>query len=127
MGATPASLPAFEVAVAGRCAALAGSKNVGIHPQAHRAAGIPPLESGAAEYYVEALPLGGPFDRRRTGNDHGAHFRMYPAASDHRGGQAQVIQPRVRAGTDEDPVHRDLLDGLARLERYIRERPLVPR
>ena len=55
VSASAASLAAFEVAVAGGGATLAGRKNVGIHAQAHGAAGLAPVESGFAEDAVEAF------------------------------------------------------------------------
>ena len=42
------ALAALEVAVGGRGAALARLQDVGVHPQAHRAAGLAPLEAGGA-------------------------------------------------------------------------------
>jgi hypothetical protein len=55
MRASAASLAAFKVAVAGRSAALAGRENVGVHPQAHGAAGLAPLKAGLAKDAVQAL------------------------------------------------------------------------
>src|SRR5215813_12350301 len=44
---TPAlALPALEVPVRGRCAALSRGERVRVHAQAHRAAGRPPLRAG---------------------------------------------------------------------------------
>src|SRR5687767_12789568 len=43
MGSTALALPPLEVAVGGRRAALARRQLVGVHAQAHRAAGVPPL------------------------------------------------------------------------------------
>src|SRR6266536_464526 len=51
--APAAALAALEVAVRGRGAALAGLEDVGVHAQAHRAAGGPPVEAGGAEHAVE--------------------------------------------------------------------------
>ena len=49
VGATAGALPALEVAVARGGAALAGRQNVGVQPQAHRAAGVAPVEARVAE------------------------------------------------------------------------------
>ena len=49
MGAAAGPLPTLEVAVAGRGAALAGRQSVGVHPQAHRASGVAPVEARVAE------------------------------------------------------------------------------
>src|SRR3954447_4660175 len=51
-------LTALEVAVRGGCAALARGQRVGVHAEAHRAAGGAPVEPGRAEHLVEALGLG---------------------------------------------------------------------
>ena len=47
VGTSAAALAAFEVAVRRAGAALAGGQLVGVHPQAHRAAGIAPFEDEA--------------------------------------------------------------------------------
>src|SRR5881275_2875164 len=52
------ALPALEVPVGGRGAALAGLENVRVHPQAHRAACLAPVESRFPEDPVEPLRLG---------------------------------------------------------------------
>ena len=48
-----------------------------------------------------------------------------PAALDHRGGLAQVADPRVRARADEHPVELDLADRPTRLEVHVAQRPLL--
>src|SRR5438876_6365155 len=56
---TPAAaLPSFKIAVAGRRATLGGAQNIGIHSEAHRAAGFTPLEAGILENLVQAFLLG---------------------------------------------------------------------
>src|SRR5580698_4086447 len=70
MRATAAALAAFEVTIARRGAALAGLKNVGIHAQAHGAAGLAPVESCLDEDLVETLGFGLRLDGLRAGNDH---------------------------------------------------------
>src|SRR6266545_119249 len=57
-GATASSLPSLEIAVRGRGAALPRLKAIGVHGQAHRAAGFAPLEAGVLEDPVEAFALG---------------------------------------------------------------------
>src|ERR1041385_1174531 len=51
------ALPALEVAVARRGAALARSKDVRVHPQTHRAAGLAPLTARGAEDRIKPLRL----------------------------------------------------------------------
>ena len=119
------ALPALEVPVRGRGAALALDQDVGVHAEAHRAAGGAPLEAGRAEDLVEALLLG---LRWRTCSEPGTTIARTAlgdlAAVDHRGGGAEVLDPRVRAGADEDAVELDLGDRRAGLERHVGERPL---
>ena len=49
MGASAPALATLEVPVGGRGRALAGSELVGVHGQAHRAAGLAPVETGGGE------------------------------------------------------------------------------
>src|SRR6185369_10354448 len=51
------ALPAFEIAVRGGRAALAGFEPVGVHRQAHRAARLPPFETRFAEHLVQPFPF----------------------------------------------------------------------
>ena len=64
----------------------------------------------------------------RTCSEPGTTIARTPSATlppaDHRGGGAQVLDPRVRAGADEDAVELDLGDRRAGLERHVGERPL---
>src|SRR5258708_18237876 len=60
------ALAALEIAVRGRGAALAGLEFVGIHGEAHRAAGLAPVEAGLDEYLVQALGL----DWRERSEEH---------------------------------------------------------
>src|SRR5215469_14590320 len=53
VGASTAALASLEVAVGGRGAALAGLQDVGVHGEAHGAAGLAPLKAGGLEDGVE--------------------------------------------------------------------------
>ena len=64
--AAPA-LTSLEVPVARRGAALAGRELVRVHAEAHRAAGVPPLEPGGLEDRVEALAFGLALHEHRAG------------------------------------------------------------
>src|SRR5262249_45390679 len=55
VSAAACALAAFEVAVRGRCAALARFQPVVVHREAHRAAGLTPFESRRGENLVETL------------------------------------------------------------------------
>ena len=67
MGATPPTLPPFEVAVRGRSAALPGLQHIVVHAQAHRTPRIAPLESRVQEDAVQAFFFRGTFHGGRTG------------------------------------------------------------
>src|SRR3989442_14547136 len=58
MRAAARALAAFEIAVGGRGATLARIEPIGIHAQAHRAAGLAPLEADVAKDAVQPLALG---------------------------------------------------------------------
>src|SRR5216110_2639899 len=105
MGPASTPLPALEIPVAGRGATLAGAEDVRVHPEAHRAAGIAPLEAGLAEDRIQSLGLGLPLDAHRSGHDHGPYLRMHCLAAHHRRRQAQVFEAGVGAGADEDAVY----------------------
>src|SRR5215211_3162261 len=106
--AAAAALAALEVAVRRRGAALARREDVGVHPEAHRAAGAAPVEAGGAEDLVQALPLGLDGDLLGAGHDHRVDAARDPAALDDLGRRPQVADPRVRARADEDAVELDL-------------------
>src|SRR6266478_4323496 len=57
MGASASSLAAFEVAVAGGSASLAGLQDVRVHAQTHGTARLAPLETGFLENPIKTLPL----------------------------------------------------------------------
>src|SRR5512140_412709 len=70
MGPAAGSLAPVEVSIAGRGAACSGPEDVGIHGQAHTAAGFPPLEPRLFEESVEPFLFCLLFDETRTGYDH---------------------------------------------------------
>ena len=67
---TAGALAPFEVAVAGGGTALARLQAVSVHGQAHRAAGLAPLEAGGLEDFVQTLSLSLGFHKTRTWHDH---------------------------------------------------------
>src|SRR5947209_7933949 len=97
MRAAARSLPALEVAVRRRGAPLARLKDVGVHPEAHRAPCAPPLESGTLEHITQALLFRLELDLRRPGNDDRLHTVRHVAAGNDLGRGAQVLDPRVGA------------------------------
>src|SRR5215210_6520302 len=68
MGPAALALPPLEVAVRRRGAALPRRQLVGVHAQAHRATGSPPLATGLGEDLVETLGLGLQPDPHGTGD-----------------------------------------------------------
>jgi len=55
--ASALALAAFEVAVGGAGATLAGAQDIVVHPDAHTAPGVPPFETGSREDFVETFFL----------------------------------------------------------------------
>ncbi len=119
VGAASAALAAFEVAVGGGGAALAGLEDVGVHGEAHAAAGLAPLEAGGLEDGVEAFVFGLALDRLRAGDDHGADFGGDVVALDDGGGGAEVFDAAVGAGAEEDGVDLDVCDRRAGREAHV--------
>src|SRR5690606_11249627 len=117
MGSPAGALASLEIAVRGRCAALARFEPVGVHRQAHRAAGLAPLEAGVEEDAIEPLLLGLRLHQARARHDHRQLDvrRLLPSA--HHGGRlAQVFDARIGARTDEYLVDADLGDRRVRLQ-----------
>src|SRR6516162_3580154 len=96
MGAGPLALAAHEVAVGRRGATFAGRHQVAVHPDAHRASGFSPLESGALEDRIEAFRLRLRFHETRTWYRHSGNDRA--AAIEHLRGGAKVFDAAVGAG-----------------------------
>src|SRR2546426_7140689 len=66
VGAATLALAALEIAVRGRGAALARGEDVRVHAEAHRAAGLAPVEAGLGEDPIEPLELGLLLDQHRA-------------------------------------------------------------
>jgi len=118
----PCSPAPLEVAVRGRGAALAGLKFVRVHGEAHRAAGLAPLEAGGEEDFVEPLRLGLRLNEAGTRHDHGVDALIDLAALRDPGCGAQVLDAAVGARANEDAVDLDVGDLLATLQPHIVER-----
>src|SRR5690242_2061690 len=91
------TLPALEVAVRGRGAALARRELVGVHRQTHRAARLAPVEAGGLEYLVEAFGLGLRLHEAGARHDHGVDIGVDRLAADHARDRAQVLDARIGA------------------------------
>src|SRR6056297_4209423 len=104
MGAPTAALAAFQIAVRGGSTALTGAELIGVHGKAHRTPGKTPFEPRLLEDIGQPLFLGLGADKARSGHDHGAQTVLDLLAFDDRGGGAQVFDPAIGAGADEDRV-----------------------
>ena len=112
VGAPALALAALlEVPV--RRAPLTGLEDVVVHGEAHRAAGVAPLEARLAEDAVEASASASAFTPIEPGTTM-ARIPVGDAAPAHDlGGGAQVGEGAVlRIGADEDGVEGDVLDRL---------------
>ncbi len=108
-----------KLRLAGGGAALAGLEDVGVHAEAHAAAGLAPLEAGGLEDLVEAFFFGLALDGLRAGDDHGADFGGDVVAFDDGGGGAEVFDAAVGAGAEEDGVDLDVFDLCAGLQAHV--------
>ena len=86
--------------------AFARRELVGVHGQAHAAARFAPFEAGLAEDAVEPFCFGLGLDQRAAGHHHRLTRGLTPVSADDRGRGAQVLDPPVRAGADEDAIDR---------------------
>src|SRR3954464_13242576 len=119
MGGGPLPLPALEVPVGRRGTAFLRGELVGVHAQAHRAAGPAPLATGFLEGDVETLVLGLEPDARGPGDDEETGAVGDLAAPDDLGGGTKVLDPAVGAGADEDGVDLDLAHRRAGVKTHV--------
>ena len=89
------------------------SRRSGFIAEAHRAAGVAPLEAGVDEDAVEPFALRGARDRLRPGHDQRLHVRRDVVAANDARGFAQVREPAVGARTDERDVDPRAVDAAA--------------
>src|SRR5690606_20901893 len=75
MGPTLEALTAFKVAVRSRRATLVRAEAIIVHREAHRAAGLAPIEARLDEDLVEAFGFRLRFHEARAGDDHGVDGR----------------------------------------------------
>src|SRR5699024_1052975 len=95
VGAPALALAPLEVAVARRGGTLARREDVGVHAQAHRAAGEAPLGPRLEEDLVQALLLGLQAHPGRSRHDEHAHAVGDPATTHDPGRRAQVLDAPV--------------------------------
>src|SRR5215467_4332652 len=97
MGAALVALPAFEVAVRRRSAALARLELVRVHGKTHGTAGLAPLEARLDEYLVEAFGLRLLFDDARARHDHGIDVVVHRLAVDGCRRRPQILDSPIGA------------------------------
>src|SRR5712671_6960224 len=95
VGATLVTLPAFEVAVGGRSAALPRLELVGVHGQAHGATRLAPFEACLNEDLVEAFGLRLLFDDTGARYDHAVDMATHSLAVDHFRRGAQILDAPI--------------------------------
>src|SRR5712691_6202214 len=125
MGPAAGALPALEIAVRSRSAALARLEPVCVHAQTHGAAGLAPLETGVLEDPVKAFALRLGFHQAGARHDHRElDIRgQAPPANDRRSG-TQVLDARIGARADEHLVDTDFGHRRIGLEPHVCQCPL---
>src|SRR5437868_6140851 len=104
------TLAALEIAVRGRGTALFGPELVGVHRKAHRAARLAPFEAGLDENLVEAFGFRLLLHDAGARHDHRVEIAVDGLAFDYLRRGAQILDPAIGAGTDEDAVELDVGD-----------------
>src|SRR5256884_2235599 len=117
------ALAALEITVRRAGAAFVGRQDVGVHADAHAAAGVAPLETGVAENLVEAFFFGLRLDAAGAGDNQRLLdvFRHVLASDEIRSG-AQIMEQRIGARADEHAVHGNIHDGRAGFEAHVFQR-----
>src|SRR5271163_4905650 len=103
--ATSATLPAFEIAIAGRSAAFSGLQDIRIHAETHRAPRFTPFETGIEKDAVQSFLFGDALDGLRSWDHHRAYIRIDMLSFGHACRCPQVFDARVGARSDEDAVN----------------------
>mmetsp|Transcript_28905 Transcript_28905/g.51672 ORF Transcript_28905/g.51672 Transcript_28905/m.51672 type:complete len:597 (-) Transcript_28905:259-2049(-) len=119
MGAPAVTLAALEISIGGGGAALAGEQFVGVHGEAHGAAGLAPVKARLDQNLVQPLLLRLLLHQSRAGHHHGIHSFRHAAARRDGRHLANVLDAAVGAGADEDLVHGDALQRRAGLQSHV--------
>ena len=124
VGAPTPALTSFKVTIAGRSAALAGSKNIRVHAQAHGAAGFAPVKTSRPKNFIQTFFFRLLLHLLRAGNHHRANMRMNAVSAYHLSRGAKILDTGVGARADKDAIDRQLFDRLAWLQSHVFERTL---
>src|SRR5579859_2151723 len=125
VGASTLALATFKVAVTGRGAALAFGQLIAVHGDTHAASRFAPLETCLAEDGGKPLLFSHAPYLHRTRHDHGPYGGCNMFALDITRRHAQILQARVRAGADKNPVQGYLADLLPRFQIHILQSAFV--
>src|SRR4029450_13026411 len=115
------ALTTLEVPIAGGRAPFAGRELIRVHAQTHRAAGIPPLEPGGGEDRIQSLPFGLALYEHRARHHHRAQALPDLPSVQYARRLAEILDPRVGTGADEDRVGPDVADRGARAQVHVGE------
>src|ERR1043165_7943429 len=124
MRAATATLTAFEVAIAGRSAALARLQDVRIHPETHGASRFAPFESCLTKDLIQTFTLRSELHPLRSGHDHRSHRFADAMPFHHTSRRAQIFDARVGARTDEDSIDGNLGNLCLRFQSHVFKRAL---
>lgn len=126
VSATPGTLATLEVTVGGTGTAFLGRENVGVHAQAHGAAGLTPFEARVREDLVKAFGLGLLLNQTRAGDDHGTlDVGGDLLAANNLGGGAEILDTGVGARANENLVDCNVLHGGAGRQAHVFESALA--
>src|ERR1051326_2056861 len=122
MSAPAFTLATFEVPIGCAGAPFPRRQNVCVHPDAHTASRITPLEAGIPEDLIQSFLLSLSFDYPGTGN----HERLFDPGTDPLSlkdtrRQPQVLNAGIRARPDEHSIERYISNPCARLKAHIFE------
>jgi len=115
-------LPPLEVPVGRGRAHLVAFELVGVHPEAHRAASVAPIEAGLPEGGVEPFALRRLLHRHRAGDDERLHAARDVMAADDASGFLEIGEAAVGARPDEGDVDLHARDRLAGGQPHVGER-----
>src|SRR5258705_6057386 len=97
MGAATVALPALEIAVGRRRATLSWRQLVGIHAEAHRAAGLAPLGPSGGEDLAEAFGFRLRPHPHRARNDQHPHAGRDLSTQEDVRDNTQILDPSARS------------------------------
>ena len=114
------ALTAFEVAVRRGNGTFAGHHLVGVHAQAHGAAGVTPFGTEVLEYLVESFLFRlQAHTRGGRHHEHAVNVLGFVMPLHNGGGHAQILKASVGAGADEHGIHGNVFDGRARSQTHV--------